>query len=113
VCSSSAPGVVEAVAGWAIDAIEDGVLVVAELLVNVVMHAHTPFTAVVHLREPPLRVSVSDRRVGVPEASLGQPDGREPQRPAAGRRCRVPLGPAGDETGKTVWAEFAVRPSPR
>jgi anti-sigma regulatory factor (Ser/Thr protein kinase) len=50
------------------DVVEDAVLVVAELLANVVVHARTPFRLSVHLREPLLRVSVSDRRVGAPAA---------------------------------------------
>jgi anti-sigma regulatory factor (Ser/Thr protein kinase) len=90
------------------DVVEDAVLVAAELLANVVVHARTPFGLAVHLRGPLLRVSVSDRRVGVPEAGSANP--------TAGRISGLRLinavvfrwGWQEHETGKTVWAELIV-----
>jgi len=90
------------------DVVEDAVLVVAELLANVVVHARTPFRLAVHLRRPLLRVSVSDRRVGAPAARSVNP--------TAGRISGLRLinavvfrwGWQEHETGKTVWAELIV-----
>jgi anti-sigma regulatory factor (Ser/Thr protein kinase) len=88
------------------DVVEDGALVVAELLANVVVHARTPLRLAVHLRRPLLRVSVSvsDRRAGVPEAGSANP--------TAGRISGLRLinavvsrwGWQEHEAGKTVWA---------
>jgi anti-sigma regulatory factor (Ser/Thr protein kinase) len=90
------------------DVIEDAVLVVAELLANVVVHARTPFRLSVRLGGPLLRVSVSDRRVGVPEApSVNPTAGR-----IGGLRIITAVafrwGWQEHETGKTVWAEIIV-----
>jgi anti-sigma regulatory factor (Ser/Thr protein kinase) len=90
------------------DVVEDAVLVVAELLANVVVHARTPFRLSVHLRGPLLWVSVSDRCVGVPE--------RDSANPTAGRISGLRLvtavafrwGWREHETGKTVWVELIV-----
>ena len=90
------------------DVVEDAVLVVAELLANVVVHARTPFRLSVHLREPLLRVSVSDRRVGAPEARSVNPTAGN----IGGLRLVTAVvfrwGWQENETGKTVWAELAV-----
>ena len=90
------------------DVVEDAVLVVAELLANVVVHARTTFRLSVHLREPLLRVSVSDRRVGVPEARSVNPTAGN----ISGLRLVTAVvfrwGWQENETGKTVWAELAV-----
>lgn len=91
------------------DTVEDAVLLVAELLANVVVHARTPFRLSVHLHDPLLRVSVSDRRVGVPPADATA-------NPTAGRISGLRLvgalafrwGWQEHETGKTVWAELIV-----
>lgn len=91
------------------DTVEDAVLVVAELLANVVAHARTPFRLSVHLHDPLLRLSVSDRRVGVPPAGSSGST-------TAGRMSGLQLvsalafrwGWQEHETGKTVWAELIV-----
>jgi anti-sigma regulatory factor (Ser/Thr protein kinase) len=88
--------------------VEDAVVVVAELLSNVVVHARTPFRLTVRMRGPLLRVAVSDRRPGVPVARSVNP--------TAGRISGLQLinavvfrwGWQEDETGKTVWAELIV-----
>ena len=91
------------------DAIEDAVLVVAELLVNVVVHARTPFrlASICVSRRYGCRIGGACRKPHSANPTVGNLSSLRR------RRCRVLLGPAGDETGKTVWAEFAVRPSPR
>ncbi len=94
--------------GLSEDVVEDAVLVVGELVANVVAHARTQFRLSVILREPLLRVSVSDRQVGVPDARLVNP--------TAGRITGLRLvttvafrwGWQEHETGKTLWAELVV-----
>src|SRR5690349_4021975 len=94
--------------GLSEDVVEDAVLVVEELLANVIVHGRTPFTVSVCLRGPLLHVSVSDRRVGVPDSG--------PVNPTAGRISGLRLitavafrwGWQEYETGKTVWVELIV-----
>ena len=94
--------------GLSEDVVEDADLVVGELMANVVAHARTQFRLSVQLREPLLRVSVSDRLVGVPDARSANP--------TAGRITGLRLvtslafrwGWQEHDTGKTVWAELVV-----
>jgi anti-sigma regulatory factor (Ser/Thr protein kinase) len=89
------------------DVVEDAVLVVAELLANVVVHARTPFHLSARLEGLLLHVAVSDGRVGVPARSVN---------PAAGRVSGLRMvtavafrwGWQEHEAGKTVWAELIV-----
>jgi hypothetical protein len=90
------------------DVVEDAALVVAELLANVVVHAGTPFHVSARLQGPLLHVSVSDHRVGVPEArSLNPTAGR-----VSGLRLVTAVafrwGWKEYDTGKTVWAELII-----
>jgi hypothetical protein len=88
------------------DTVEDAVLVVSELLGNVVVHARTRFRLGACLRGPLLRLSVSDGRVGVPDAVTTNPtDGR-----ISGLRMITAVasrwGWEEHATGKTIWAEI-------
>ena len=90
------------------EVVEDAALVVGELLANAVVHARTPFRLSARLQGPLLHVSVSDHRVGAPEALAVNP--------TAGRVSGLRLitavafrwGWQEHETGKTVWAELIL-----
>jgi Histidine kinase-like ATPase domain len=95
---------------WGLDGevVEDAVLVVAELLANVVVHAGTPFLLAARVQGPLLHLSVSDLRVGAPRTGSANP--------TAGRVGGLRLvtavtfrwGWQEHETGKTVWAELIL-----
>jgi anti-sigma regulatory factor (Ser/Thr protein kinase) len=90
------------------DVVGDAVLIVAELLANVIVHARTRYRLCVRLRGLVLRVEMSDSRVGVPEARSVNP--------TAGRITGLRLinavasrwGWQEYATGKTVWVEIFV-----
>jgi anti-sigma regulatory factor (Ser/Thr protein kinase) len=90
-------------------------LMVSELAMNVVQHAHTSFDVTVEASGGRLRVEVTDSGGGTPELQPGsRPDsvnGRGLQiiHRLAGRWGITPA-PGG--TGKTVWFEVAVTAQP-
>jgi hypothetical protein len=89
------------------DVVDDALLVVAELLANVVVHARTPFRLSVRLQGPLLHVAVADGRVGVPPRSTNPTAGR-----VGGLRLVTAVafrwGWREHQAGKTVWAELVV-----
>jgi histidine kinase-like protein len=84
----------------------DAVLVAAELLANVVVHARSPFRLTADLSGPILRIAVRDELPG--------PGRGPPALPGRGRWTGLRLVSAVafrwgwdvDATGKTVWTEF-------
>jgi hypothetical protein len=90
------------------EAAADAVLVAAELLANVVVHARSPFRLTAALRGPILRIAVRDELPG--------PGRRPPALPGRGRWTGLRLVSAValrwgwdvDATGKTVWTEFVA-----
>ena len=89
------------------DVVEDALLVLAELVANVVIHAGTRFRLAVHLDRRLLRVAVDDGRVGaMPPA--GNPTGNQISGLRLVNAIALRWGWQEDETRKTVWAEFLV-----
>jgi Histidine kinase-like ATPase domain len=89
------------------DTAEDAVLVAAELLENVVIHANTPFQLTARLHGPMLRITVSDGLPASDPPTVGSGtrwDGGLRLVSAAALRWGWQPHP----TGKSVWADFLV-----
>jgi histidine kinase-like protein len=92
--------------GVADPVVEDALLLVAELLANVVVHARTPFRLSVHLHGRLLRITVSDQRVGVPEVRSINPTGGRISGLRVVNAVATRWGWQEHATGKTVWVEL-------
>jgi anti-sigma regulatory factor (Ser/Thr protein kinase) len=86
-------------------------LVVSELVTNVVVHAHTPATVSLHLRQAQLRIEVSDSA----QEAVQPGHERDGDRPGGWGLPLVEsvartwgVDPSCGDAGKTVWAELDV-----
>lgn len=95
---------------WGVDhaVVEEALLLAAELLANVVVHARTPFRLSVRLDGRLLRMAVSDRRVGVPAARRTHPTARRISGLRVVNAVASRWGWQEYAAGKTVWAELVV-----
>lgn len=88
--------------------VDDAELVAAELLDNVVVHAHTPFRLSVRAHGLFLTLTVHDRRVSVPRARPISVTARRTSGLRVVTAVAFRWGWREHETGKAVWAEFLI-----